>query len=246
MAFKDVEPPGLATDYRLGLRYGKSFSRQSAFRVLHREWSGQMRAGVFAQPAPGDAPEANTGTRFSDSLTKKAVTKIFEAAAYVATTKGGFSTFLTLTFDDDARQKLFAPDDETPETTIGKEVSRFMDGVKKVYQRGMKDCFVTDSHGDASPLCNVTNDIPGNSDDFDYIWVAECPPNEDGEPNPHVHVLLRWRVERHLFRAWAERLENIWGHGFAHLERIKHKEAAGKYIIKAVAMPPKAGTPNRD
>ncbi|HHF3091087.1 TPA: hypothetical protein ACPJ1J_004892, partial [Vibrio alginolyticus] len=33
---------------------------------------------------------------------------------------------------------------------------------------------------------------------------------------------------------WAKRLEKIWGHGFAKLERIKKPKAAGSYIIKAV------------
>ncbi|MBV1842593.1 hypothetical protein KSX29_18515, partial [Photobacterium ganghwense] len=57
--------------------------------------------------------------------------------------------------------------------------------------------------------------------DFHYIWVAECPANDDGEPNPHVHVLLNWAVPQNLFPAWALRLESLWGKGFAHLERIK-------------------------
>ncbi|CAE6902043.1 hypothetical protein ACOMICROBIO_EPCKBFOG_01458 [Vibrio sp. B1FLJ16] len=70
--------------------------------------------------------------------------------------------------------------------------------------------------------------------DFHYIWVAESPANEDGEPNPHVHVLLNWRIEPHHFAGWAQRIEQLWGNGMAHLEKIKFSEAAAGYLIKAV------------
>lgn len=212
--------------------------RNRAFRIMHQPWSGKYRAGIFVQPRPQDAPAPTTGARFSERLTPKAVGKIFESAAYVATLHNGFTTFLTLTFSPEARQKLFAGDDDTPETTIGREVSRFLDGAKKVFQRGWDFHYVTDRDGDDHPLHDVTERDPlkvrPRNGDFHYIWVAECPPNDDGEPNPHVHVLLNWQVPQPLFRAWAERVEALWGHGLAHLERIKHGKAAGKYIIKAV------------
>ncbi|PSU70378.1 rolling circle replication-associated protein [Photobacterium phosphoreum] len=60
---------------------------------------------------------------------------------------------------------------------------------------------------------------------LDYCWVAEMPANEDGEPNPHVHILLRWLVPKTHFFAWVGRLERIWGNGFAKIERIKHAKA---------------------
>ncbi len=69
---------------------------------------------------------------------------------------------------------------------------------------------------------------------LDYMWVAEMPNNEKGEKNPHVHVMMRWQVEQPVFRAWAERLESIWGHGFGKLERIKTPQAASNYLLKAV------------
>ena len=137
--------------------------------------------------------------------------------------------------------------EKTLETSIGKEVSRFLDAAKKLYQRGWVADHTrkTDPESDApySDLAKVK--VPKHVKasefgpslepaDFHYIWVAECPENEDGEPNPHVHVLLRWTVPQNLFSPWAKRLEKIWGHGFAKLERIRKPQAAGTYIIKAV------------
>ncbi|WP_256612985.1 rolling circle replication-associated protein [Vibrio ostreae] len=137
--------------------------------------------------------------------------------------------------------------EKTLETTIGKELSRFLDGAKKMYQRGWvaEHTVRTDPESGARycdlQKCKVpmhaqpSDQGPTNLPaDFHYIWVAECPANEFGEPNPHVHVLLRWNVPKHLFSAWSARLEKIWGHGFAKLERIRKPKAAGSYIIKAV------------
>lgn len=57
--------------------------------------------------------------------------------------------------------------------------------------------------------------------------------NESGEPNPHVHMLLNWRVCYSLFEKWAIRIEKLWGCGFAHLEKIKDTDAAAAYMMKA-------------
>lgn len=210
------------------------------FVVSHQEWSGKWRAGIHVQPRPTDAPDAQTGARFTENLTANAVRKIFEAAAYVATVHGGFTTFLTLTFDEQTRQRLFCADDAEPETTIGREVSRFLDSAKKMYQRGWTSTYQTARDPESKRLfCPIDSqptkvDGAGRDADFHYMWVAECPANEDGEPNPHVHLLMRWDVEKPFFSNWAARLEGIWGHGFAKLERIRQPMAAGTYIIKAV------------
>ncbi|WP_052708138.1 TMF family protein [Salinivibrio sp. KP-1] len=210
------------------------------FVVSHQEWSGKWRAGIHVQPRPTDAPDAQTGARFTENLTANAVRKIFEAAAYVATCHGGFTTFLTLTFDEQTRQRLFCADDAEPETTIGREVSRFLDGAKKMYQRGWTSTYQTERDSESKRLfCPIDSqptkiDGAGRDSDFHYMWVAECPANENGEPNPHVHLLMRWNVEKPFFDNWAKRLEGIWGHGFAKLEHIQRPMAAGTYIIKAV------------
>lgn len=66
--------------------------------------------------------------------------------------------------------------------------------------------------------------------DFAYIWVAENP----GDDNPHVHLLTNHRVPRSDFLTFAQWVESLWGHGFAHMESIQRPECAGRYILKAV------------
>ncbi|OLQ71217.1 hypothetical protein BIT28_03360 [Photobacterium proteolyticum] len=295
----------------------------ASVRLMNREWSGQYKVQYYTQTPASAAPDAVCGERFTEKLTKRAVKNIFESAAYVSACHGGFTTFLTLTFSQEQRCKIFggmnATATETPidiqknmadpvtniagpycdidfsaddpaatvnilddgtvkvlngnreiagdytplcnrpkelytltktaESTIGKEVSRFMDGVKKMYHRGwVADHTVevdAESGAKFCPLPKVETQIAGyrkagefgptkEPANFHYIWVAECPANDDGEPNPHVHVLLNWSVPQQLFSAWANRIEGIWGNGFAHLERIRESKAAGTYIIKAV------------
>ncbi|ELL4666597.1 hypothetical protein Q5V23_000373 [Vibrio fluvialis] len=200
--------------------------------LMHQDWSGKYKMQVVYHPTPSEAPAANEGERYTEQLSARAVRKIFESGAYVAAAKGGFTTFLTLTFTAEQRNEIFSGN-----VTLGSEVSRFLDAAKKMYQRGF--CYVTSEADQASRQRNITVceekiEVPGTDADFHYIWVAECPMNEDGEPNPHVHVLLNWQVERQHFAAWAKRIEDIWGHGIAHLERIKYSEAAAGYLIKAV------------
>ncbi|WP_155859044.1 rolling circle replication-associated protein [Enterovibrio calviensis] len=237
LSFAD-QPPETHHDAYKHYRKHQLSERGRSFRILHQSWSGKYRAGIFVQPRPQDAPAPMSGARLTENLTQKAVRKIFESAAYVATLHGGFTTFLTLTFDSASRARLFAGDEETPETTVGREVSRFLDGAKKMYQRGSHNHYSTENDPESGrafcPIGDQTQTIEPQTGDFHYIWVAECPVNEDGEPNPHVHVLLNWKVDKPLFRSWASRLESLWGHGFANLQRMKYSRAAGSYIIKAV------------
>ncbi|MGR4016588.1 rolling circle replication-associated protein [Vibrio harveyi] len=299
-----------------------------SMQLMHRSWNETYKFQAVTETPSSAAPAANVGERFSEKLTSRSVSKIFESGAYVAACHGGFSTFLTLTFTQAQRLAIFGgmlgeeecramganhpimykrnmvtvhpkagekkiwhpitdiggeywtvpskdnrlpkimnrdgviagpycdikqkPEQEftmekTLETTIGREVSRFIDAAKKMYQRGWVADHTTQVDSESGQkYSDLTNekvakyvqpsDIgPTNkAADFHYIWVAECPANEHGEPNPHVHVLLRWTVPEHLFSPWAKRLEKIWGHGFAKLERIKKPKAAGSYIIKAV------------
>ncbi|EHZ2573864.1 hypothetical protein K5N30_002729 [Vibrio parahaemolyticus] len=299
-----------------------------SMQLMHRSWNETYKFQAVTETPSSAAPAENCGERFSEKLTSRSVSKIFEAGAYTAACHGGFSTFLTLTFTKAQRMAIFGgmldgsdcvsmgshhpiiyrrnvvtvhpkrdekkvdhpitdiggeywlfptrdskrvkimnqngviagpycdikqkPKQEfsmekTLETTIGKEVSRFLDGAKKMYQRGwVADHTIQTDTDSGQKYCDLTHEKvakyvqpsdvgPTNQPaDFHYIWVAECPANEDGEPNPHVHILLRWTVPEHLFSPWAKRLEKIWGHGFAKLERIKKPKAAGSYIIKAV------------
>ena len=82
--------------------------------------------------------------------------------------------------------------------------------------------------------------MPANNHKLKYCWVAENPQNDAGEDNPHLHVLMSWRVPFAVFDAWAKRIEGIWGQGFAHLEKIKDPEQAGAYMAKAAGYMTKA------
>lgn len=77
---------------------------------------------------------------------------------------------------------------------------------------------------------------------LDYMWVAEQPDNKEGGKNPHVHVMMRWGVDKCVFRSWAKRLEQIWGHGFTKLEKIRTPQAASNYLLKAVGYLTKGGS----
>ncbi|WP_211315223.1 rolling circle replication-associated protein [Photobacterium lipolyticum] len=330
----------------------------NSIRLMKRDWSGGFKVQYHTQTPSSAAPDAQEGDRFTENLTKRAVSKIFESGAYVATCCGGFTTFLTLTFKKEQRNKIFGgmvegdaapystlpkpplpasktrgarsmlrgrpqlkctdgtntpinikrnmaksvdhiagpytaldvpttfekdsgmiagpicpqpvlmnadrviagpysplcakPEKEftltkTAETTIGKEVSRFLDGAKKMYHRGwVANHTVEIDVESGAEYCKLeeksiagytkASDVGPTQEpsDFHYIWVAECPANEDGEPNPHVHVLLNWSVPKPQFSAWSKRLEKLWGNGFANLQRIQQPKAAGTYIIKAV------------
>ncbi|MBD1572060.1 hypothetical protein HC725_02045 [Vibrio sp. S17_S38] len=234
-----------------------------SLQLMERKWCNQFKAQLIVQTPPSAAPEPNTGTRYTEKLTGRSVGRIFEAAAYVSTLHGGFTTFVTLTFTPKQRARIFGGMVEssdvigaytpvefkydklskkwnvikTLDTSLGKETSRFLDAAKKIYQRGWiasHTIKTTDKGHLYCDLDNVKVEGQGKESDFHYIWVAESPANEDGEPNPHVHLLLNWTVEPELFSAWSQRLESVWGHGFANIQRIKQPKAAGTYIIKAV------------
>ncbi|WP_428460903.1 rolling circle replication-associated protein [Photobacterium makurazakiensis] len=335
----------------------------NSIRLMKRDWSGGFKIQYYTQTPSSSAPDAQEGDRFTEKLTKRSVLKIFESGAYVATCCGGFVTFLTLTFSNEQRHKIFGgmvegdaapyctlpepplpasktrgarsmlrgrpkikctdgsntpinikrnmaksidhiagpycyidtcaddpaatvdihndgsvkvmnengniagpytptfskPEKEftltkTAETTIGKEVSRFLDGAKKMYHRGWvaNHTVEVDAESGAEYCKLEEKSIAGytkasdvgptqESSDFHYIWVAECPANENGEPNPHVHVLLNWSVPKPQFSAWSKRLEKLWGNGFANLQRIQQPKAASSYIIKAVGYAAKGG-----
>ena len=177
-----------------------------------RKWADEIRVRSQVEGANGTPPPVNEGPRISEWLSDNGLRKLTDSAAYVAAERGGYTTFVTLTVDDESRAKLAAG-----KTSIQKEASRCFDAWAKMYQRGMK-----------------RQGIAGHDDDLDYLWVVEVPDNEQGDPNPHIHVLMRWAVEYDQFEGWAGRLESSWGQGFAHLEKIKNGKSAGAYIAKAV------------
>jgi len=208
----------------------KNIESQGAFTMIgHRPWSGEYRIRTEVQGTIKQEPPENTGDRVTEMLTNRGARKIAESCEFMSIKRKGYSTFLTLTLDAEARKRV-----ENEETTIQKEVSRFFDGLQKMYQRGF-DCVVDGEIKSVkgSPVVN------GVSSRLDYLWVAECPDvieKETGEVtgvNPHVHVLMRYRVPFIFFEAWSKRIESLWGQGFAHLEKIKDGSKAGAYMAKA-------------
>lgn len=182
--------------------------------IEFREWCNEFRIrsrvlGTGAPPAPVE------GDRESERLSFRGALKISESCAYMAAKRGGYKTFLTATFEPEARERI-----TSGATSIQREITRALDGIQQMYRRGWTNPDTGtrhEGHGEALPYC----------------WVVEVPENEDGEPNPHVHMLVGWAVEYREFKGWAQRIEQLWGQGFAHLEKIKDPEAAGAYMAKA-------------
>ena len=268
------------------------------FAVLsYRHWSREYRLRTLVT-AQGVQPPGSDGQRQGRMLTQAGARKIGESCEYVARARGGYTTFLTLTLDEDARRRV-----REGETTIQREVSRFFDAAQKLYQRGyvlpyrkrrLRDgqspaagwIEQRDENGTrwevkrervtmpparsvlwrASKSKSRTDEgwpvtwLAERPEPLDYVWVIENPDRiettDDGakyvplvqtaagrlvrDTNPHVHVLMRWQVPYEMFSAWAERLESLWGQGFAHLERIKDPESAGAYMAKAAGYIAKA------
>lgn len=199
-------------------------------RLWHRRWSNEYRI-TCESDAPHQLPPEQAGERITGTLTPRGARAIAESCEYVLAEHGGYTTFLTLTLDDAARARVEAGE------TIQKQVSRFFDGMQKIYRRGWVPEFYyrkSRKTGQRERLENKAGfKVPGATDALDYAWVIENPLNNAGERNPHIHVLMRWRVPRSLFLAWAARIEALWGQGFAKLEKLRAAESAGYYMAKA-------------
>ncbi|WP_342632502.1 hypothetical protein [Marinobacter alkaliphilus] len=138
--------------------------------------------------------------------------------------------------------------------SVQKEASRFFEAAGQMYKRGWQ---YQNEKGETVrvPGSRALYCVEGEETDrrtgarftrlkwwrepIDYLWVAENPDRVDEETgeylgeNPHIHLMMRWRVPYRHFEAWAARLEKLWGHGFAHLEKIKDPQKAGAYVAKA-------------
>lgn len=131
------------------------------------------------------------------------------------------------------------------ESSIQREASRFFDALNKLKKRGFVPKYYRRSikkvHGcEYCPIVFNTEKkreflkITSDDDLLRYLWVAESPLNDNGDPNPHIHVLLNCFVPFSLFPAFKVWTESVWSNGFAHLEKLKNKEAAGYYLLKAI------------
>lgn len=188
--------------------------------IQYREWADEWRIRTQVEGTVGSLPPSQEGARISDLLSERGAKKIAESCSYMAT-KGGFKTFVTGTFNEAVRKKI-----ELGETTIQREVSRCMDALQKMYQRGWET--------------ETGEKVAGHSEGLAYCWVVEIPINENGEQNPHIHMLLGWAVPYRLFAAWSARIERIWRNGYFHLEKIKDCACAGAYMAKAAGYMTKA------
>lgn len=213
-----------STGEKLPLNPGQDFEPQKVVTphgqvgcstiVQFREWSDEWRIRTEAMGTVGSAPPSQSGERISELLSQRGAKKIAESCEYMSLKKGGYKTFVTGTFNTETRAKI-----ASGETTIQKEVSRCMDAMQKMYQRG----WVTPEG----------ENVPGHREGLCYCWVVEIPKDENGGDNPHVHMLLGWAVPYRLFAAWSARIERIWGNGYFHLEKIKDCACAGAYMAKA-------------
>ncbi len=227
------EKAGFLLAHDKGFYFRKWSPRDSRREAAHRL--------VEASKSP---THENDQLGISEMLSQRGAKKIAESCEYMSIKQGGYRTFATATFDQDVRamlkrekyQKVASrvnPDGTEwteialkPVTTIQREVSRFMDAMQKMYQRGWFTSDGKSIKGSAKGLC--------------YCWVAEVPTNERGEENPHVHFLMNWRVPYWLFDDWARRIESMWGNGTVHLEKIKDVACAGAYMAKAAGYLSKA------
>ena len=238
-----------------------AFSQKTAIaRLSRRDWSDEYRIRVTADTSPSSPPPTQSGDRVTKFLTTRAAKNILDSGAYVAAVSGGYNTFLTLTFNAEARSRI-----NSGESTIGAECSRFFDAMQKMYQRGWSvDNEVLKTHQGFKCIgfngkeikeqsrqtfdsIGASDVISPDGDKLDYLWVAEAPTKPkivsrrngfecygEVKPNPHCHVLMRWNVEPYLFHDWAAKIEGLWGQGFAKLERIKNPQAASGYMLKAL------------
>lgn len=145
--------------------------------------------------------------------------------------------------------------------SVQKEASRFFEAASKMYQRGWQ---YKNERGETVRVAGsrALYCVEGPATDkrtgaeftrlkwwrepLSYLWVAENPDRIDKETgevlgeNPHIHILMRWRVDYRHFQAWAQRIEKLWGQGTAHLEKIKDPQKAGSYVAKAAGYLSKA------
>jgi len=188
--------------------------------IEFKDWADEWRLRTEVDGQNLHPPE-QAGERISEMLSHRGASKIAESCAFMSVKHGGYKTFVTGTFNDATRDSI-----KTGATTIQKEVSRTMDALQKMYQRGWRS--------------TTGERVSGHAEGLPYCWVVEVPKNEQGEDNPHIHMLLGWRVEYKYFAEWSARIEALWGNGYFHLEKIKDSTCAGAYMAKAAGYLSKA------
>ncbi|MBX2809768.1 MAG: hypothetical protein KTR20_14175 [Cellvibrionaceae bacterium] len=216
----EVDGPAPFTEYqpdKLKTPHGSPGCRAV---IEFREWCDEWRLRTAVDGQNMKPPE-QAGDRISELLSHRGARKIADSCEYMHQTQGCYKTFVTGTFTAEVREKIANGD-----TSIQKEVSRTLNSLQKMYQRGW-----TTQAGER---------VEGHSQGLPYCWVVEVPKNEQGEDNPHIHMLLGWQVAYKYFAEWSQRIEAIWGNGYFHLEKIKDSTCAGAYMAKAAGYLSKA------
>lgn len=189
--------------------------------IQYREWADEWRIRTQVDTTVGTAPPSQAGLRISKMLSTGGARKIADSCEFMAKARGGFKTFVTGTFNEAARERI-----ANGETSIQREATRALDAMTKMYSRGWNK--------------KSGEQVAGQGRSLAYCWVVEVPKNEQGEDNPHIHMLLDWSVEYQHFAEWAKRIESIWGNGYFHLEKIDDPLCAGAYMAKAAGYLTKA------
>jgi len=229
-----IEPLLERGEWQPARRKEEGTAGQAYTIITHRDWSEEYRIRTQVDQCHAIPPEQE-GERITHTLSMGGATKIADSCQYMHLKKGGYKTFLTLTVEPEQRKKL-----EAGEITIQKELGRFWDAMNKIRQRGF-------SYTAPGGVKRRIKGVSGRN--ILYCWVVENPLNQAGERNPHIHILMDWGVPYGpknsagigcIFDAWAKRVEGVWGHGFATLEKMKDTENAGAYLAKAAGYLSKA------
>lgn len=108
-------------------------------RLSFREWSNEWRIACRCETIRHSDPPGQAGDRITSVLSQRGARAIAESCDYVYQTMGGYRTFLTLTLDDEARQRVeelpryHRINKKTPRVihgTAGKKGLLVMEGVK--------------------------------------------------------------------------------------------------------------------
>ncbi|RZQ53038.1 hypothetical protein C1E23_10410 [Pseudoalteromonas phenolica] len=145
-----------------GYKDGKVDYNKNRVHFQSRNWDDSYRIVCTQLTQTSAPPEANTGQLFTTKLTSRASSKIVDSGLYMQAVRGGYTTFATITFDAQSRLLL-----ESGETTIGKQLSPFLDALGKMHKRGWVSR--NDGHGQQGDKVRIANKSIKASGEFSHI-----------------------------------------------------------------------------
>lgn len=256
----DFTPPDLYSEHAANESGAGKFLKVNCemWRAVERTEEGALytpllpdralwRATAVTEGRAKMKPPVQTGDRWTERLTARGKKAIEDASLYMHRCGAGFGTFLTLTFTPEWRAQIEAwdraPRTDEDRRTIGNLVTEFLNVMQQRRRQGLTFSGHyrragkkkrTPEGAEYTPIkWREKFKIRGQGKPFEFVWVVENPQNENGENNPHIHVLLNWRVKIDQFHAWSAWIERTWGKGFAKLERLRKPAAAAAYMAKA-------------